>query len=295
MMPTILEESLIHGKDLMIVAAMGSFHGRLTDISAGSVIIVRMLFVADLHYALKQFDWLLANAPRFDVVVVGGDLLDLGSALPIDVQIVVIEKYLARLGQQTRVLVSSGNHDGDHRLATNESICKWLREVKAGQLFVDGDSVEINGTLITICPWWDGPATRADLEKLLAQDAERVKSKWIWIHHSPPDKSPVSWAGKKFGGDEFLVEWIQRYQPDLVLSGHIHNAPFIQDGSWIDRLGKTWVFNPGKQIGSCPAYLAFDLDRMSVEWVSLEGQVMQQLDIPVGGQFTVTADAADGA
>lgn len=254
-----------------------------------------MLFVADLHYALKQFDWLMANAARFDAVIIGGDLLDLGSALPIDVQIVVIEKYLGRLRERTRVLVSSGNHDGDTRLATNESICHWLHEAKAGQLFVDGDSVEINGTLITICPWWDGPATRAEIQKLLARDAGRAKSKWIWIHHSPPDKSPVSWAGKQFGGDEFLVEWIQRYQPDLVLSGHIHNAPFIQHGSWIDRLGRTWVFNPGKQIGPSPTYLAFDLDRMSVEWVSLEGQVMQQLDIPVGDPFNVTADAAGGA
>ncbi len=254
-----------------------------------------MLFVADLHYALKQFDWLLANAARFDAVLIGGDLLELGSTLPIDVQIVVMEKYLARLRGQTRVLVSSGNHDGDHRLASNESRCHWLQEAKSGQLFVDGDSVEINGTLITICPWWDGPVTRADIDKLLAQDAAREKFRWVWIHHSPPDKSPVSWAGKKFGGDDFLVEWIQRYQPEFVLSGHIHNAPFVQHGSWIDRLGKTWVFNPGKQIGPCPTYLAFDLDRMGVEWVSLEGQVLQQLDIPVGERFNATSDAAGGA
>ena len=252
-----------------------------------------MLFVADLHYALKQFDWLMVNASRFDAVVIGGDLLDLGSALEIDVQILVIEKYLGRLSQQTRTLVSSGNHDGDHRLPTNESICKWLPDAKAGQLFVDGDSVQIDGTLITICPWWDGPETRADIVKLLAQDANRAKSKWIWIHHAPPDKSPVSWAGKKFGGDEFLVEWIRCYQPDLVLSGHIHNAPFVRNGSWIDRLGKTWVFNPGKQIGPNPAYLVFDFESMSVEWVSLEGQVIQQLNIPVG-EFSLAASAVDG-
>ncbi|MEO7677363.1 MAG: metallophosphoesterase [Verrucomicrobiota bacterium] len=243
---------------------------------------MKLLFVADLHYALKQFDWLLANAARYETVVIGGDLLDLGSALEIDVQIVVIEKYLKRLREQTRVVVSSGNHDGDERLASNESVCRWLHDAKDGQLFVDGDSVEIEGTLITVCPWWDGPGTRADLEKLLAQDAVRAKSRWIWIHHSPPDKSPVSWAGKKFGGDEFLVEWIRHYQPQLVLSGHIHNAPFVSRGSWIDRLGETWVFNPGKQIGPNPCYLAFDLDRMSVEWVSLEGQVIQQLEVPIG-------------
>ena len=253
---------------------------------------MKMLFVADLHYTLKQFDWLAANAGGFDVVVIGGDLLDLGSALTIDVQIVVVEKYLARLSQRTKVLVSSGNHDGDARSAADESICRWLHDAKAEQLFVDGDTVETGGALITICPWWDGPESRTQLEKLLAQDAARPKSKWIWIHHAPPEGSPVSWAGKKFGGDEFLVQWIQQYQPDLVLCGHIHNAPFLAKGSWIDRLGRTWVFNPGKQIGPNPTYLLFDLEKMSVEWVSLEGQVVQQLDLPVGTAINaVGADA----
>ena len=32
---------------------------------------MRLLFVADLHYTLKQFDWVLAEAPKFD-----GDLLE---------------------------------------------------------------------------------------------------------------------------------------------------------------------------------------------------------------------------
>ena len=81
---------------------------------------MKLLFVADLHYTLKQFDWVVANAGDYDWVVIGGDLLDLASALDFDLQIVVVEKYLARLRQQTRVLVSSGNHDGDARNAADE-------------------------------------------------------------------------------------------------------------------------------------------------------------------------------
>jgi len=248
---------------------------------------MKILFVADLHYELKQFDWLLAHAAEFDLVIIGGDLLELGSTLETDVQIVVVEKYLARLSQQQRLLVSSGNHDGDARSAADESVCHWLHDLRASQMFVDGDCVELGDTLITICPWWDGPVSRAEVEALLARDAVKPKERWVWIHHSPPDQSPVSWAGKKFGGDEFLVEWIQRYQPDLVMSGHIHNAPFHSKGSWIDRLGKTWVFNPGKQIGPCPTCLIFDLDQMTAEWISLEDQVVRQLNVPV--------DAAAGA
>jgi Icc-related predicted phosphoesterase len=238
---------------------------------------MKLLFVADLHYALKQFDWVAANAARFDATVIGGDLLDLGSFLDLDVQIVVIEKYLNRLRRDTPLIVSSGNHDTDRRNESGEAIAQWLREAKAPQLFVDGDGVEFNGTLITVCPWWDGPITRAEVEQQLAADAARPKAKWIWIHHAPPDQSPVSWTGKVYGGDPYLVEWIERFQPDLVLSGHIHNAPFYPEGSWVDQLGKTWVFNPGKQPGPQPTFLAIDLDQMSVEWVSIEGEDQRQL------------------
>jgi Icc-related predicted phosphoesterase len=241
---------------------------------------MRLLFVADLHYALKQFDWLAAQAPNFDVVVIGGDLLDLAGALDLDVQIIVIEKYFTRLRQLTQLIVSSGNHDGDSRNAANESVARWLLDAKAPQLHVDGDSVQLVETLITVCPWWDGPLSRDEVEAQLARDAAKEKSKWIWIHHSPPDHSTVSWTGKKFGGDEILVEWITRYQPTLVLCGHIHNAPFYSGGSWIDRIGHTWIFNPGRQIGPAPACLAFDLEKMTVAWTSLEGDERRDLTAP---------------
>src|SRR6187401_2142330 len=101
---------------------------------------MRMLFVADLHYTLKQFDWLDASAGSFDVVIIGGDLLDLSSSLDFDVQIVVVEKYLDRIRQKTRLLVSSGNHDVDSRNAADESVAQWLQDCRMKDLFVDGDS-----------------------------------------------------------------------------------------------------------------------------------------------------------
>jgi Icc-related predicted phosphoesterase len=236
-----------------------------------------MLFVADLHYALKQFDWLIANCGNFDPVIIGGDLLDLSSSLDSDVQIVVIEKYLHRIRQMTRLLVSSGNHDGDSRSAADESIAQWIQESRAEGLFVDGDSLELPGALLTICPWWDGPSARAGIEAQLDKDSRRVNGRWIWVHHAPPAESPVCWTGKRHGGDEFLLEWIKKYKPDIVLSGHIHNSPFYPDGAWVDRIGETWVFNPGRQIGPAPSYITIDVDEMNAEWVSMYGQLTKRL------------------
>jgi Icc-related predicted phosphoesterase len=274
--------------------------GRTGDISIDEAVefrhappsSMRLLFVADLHYALKQIDWLLANAAQFDPVIIGGDLLDLAGVLEKDVQIVVMEKYLRRLSERTRLLVSSGNHDGDARNSADESVARWLQEAKGHGYFTDGDSVEVDGTLYSICPWWDGPVSRAELEAQLARDAARPKARWIWIHHAPPARSPVSWTGRKSGGDEILAEWIQRYQPDVVFSGHIHNAPFVRDGAWIDRLGRTWVLNPGRQIGPKPTFATLDLDTMTAEWFSIEGEGTRQLGT---APLAIAPPAAAGA
>jgi Icc-related predicted phosphoesterase len=243
---------------------------------------MKVLFVADLHYSLKQFDWVIANAQSYDAVIIGGDLLDLGSALDSDVQILVIEKYLRRIQEKTRLIVSSGNHDGDDRNAGDESISQWIRQAKTNGSLVDGDSLEVNGALVTICPWWDGPVSRAELEGQLTRDAQKPRNCWLWVHHAPPANSPVCWTGRRSVGDEFLRQWIERFAPDVVLSGHIHNAPFSADGSWVDRIGKTWVFNPGRQIGAYPTYVALDLEAMTAEWISIEGKSVRQLAVANG-------------
>ena len=244
---------------------------------SGRLLTMRLLFVADLHYSLKQFDWVVAHAGEFDVAVIGGDLLDLASPLDPDVQIAIMEKYFDRLRQKTRLVVSSGNHDGDSRNAADESIAEWLHAARREGLYVDGDSLEAGDARITVCPWWDGDVSRGELEAQLAREAAQVHGPWIWIHHAPPEGARTSWTGRKFVGDRFLRGWIDRFHPDMVLSGHIHNSPFYEDGAWIDRIGTTWVFNPGRQIGPEPTSIVIDLAAMTAEWRSLEGCSVRDL------------------
>jgi Icc-related predicted phosphoesterase len=63
----------------------------------------------------------------------------------------------------------------------------------------------------------------------------------------------------------------------MVLSGHIHNAPFYPGGSWVDRIGHTWVFNPGRMIGAEPTSLTIDLDAQTAEWRSLSDHSVRDL------------------
>jgi len=243
---------------------------------------MRLLFVADLHYTLKQFDWLLANVGNYDVAVIGGDLLDLASALDPDVQIAIVEKYFGLLRQRgAQLVVSSGNHDGDSRNEADESVAEWLRAAGGEGLHVDGDSFDVGDVRITVCPWWDGELSRGELADMLARESTKVKEggRWIWIHHAPPEGSKTSWTGRKFIGDQYLRAWIDRFQPDMVLSGHIHNSPFYDAGSWIDRIGRTWVFNPGRQLGPEPTTITIDLEAMTAEWISIEDRSFRHLGV----------------
>lgn len=242
---------------------------------------MKCLYISDLHYVLKQFDWIASQASRFDLVIIAGDQLDISSAIDMQVQIVVVLKYLKQLREKTQVMVCSGNHDLDARDGDGEKYARWLARANALGVHTDGSSPDFDGTLFTVCPWWDGPVTRTRVGELLARDAAKPKSRWIWIYHSPPDASPISWVGDHHIGDDALSDWITQYQPDMVMTGHIHQSPFVRGGSWVDQLGKTWVFNPGRQIGPWPAHIMLGLDDDEAVWVSLAGGESVKLDAPL--------------
>ena len=236
------------------------------------VLAMRILHVSDLHYTLPQLDWVVRAGPDFDLVVLSGDQLDISSSVPLDAQIAVILEYLLRLHAAGTVIVSSGNHDLTGPDEHGEQSALWMSEVRAAGIPTDGDSLLFTDTLITICPWWDGPIGRETVDHQLASDAERRPSRWIWIYHWPPLGSPTCWTGKAHYGDAELTGWITAHHPDVVLTGHVHQPPFRPDGAWADRVDDTWIFNPGRQTGPLPARIELDLDNDDANWVSMLGR-----------------------
>jgi len=80
------------------------------------------------------------------------------------------------------------------------------------------------------------------LAQWLNQGYEQVKHlpKLILVAHDPPFGSKA--ADLPFGknvGNRSVLEFIQRVQPDICLTGHIHEAKSV------DFIGKTKVLNPG--------------------------------------------------
>jgi Icc-related predicted phosphoesterase len=266
---------------------------------------MKCLLVSDLHYTLKQLDWVDRVANDFDVVIMAGDHLDIASAVALEAQIVVMLKYLQRVGSRAQLLVSSGNHDLNARDEHGEKVARWMTRARQLGVLVDGDAIEVAGTLFTVCPWWDGPETQKAVDAQLARDAERIahmdavrvdpagtarvtptgsglpKQAWAWVYHAPPSDSPTSWNGTRYYGDDALAAWIRRYRPAMVFAGHIHQSPFRQGGSWIDRIDDTWIFNPGRQIGPVPTHVIVDTDGARAMWFSLAGNEIAPLDVPL--------------
>ncbi len=241
-----------------------------------------LLLVGDLHYDQRQFDWVLSQAPDHDMVVLAGDLLDIASSVPLDVQVPVVLGYLERLAARGTIVVCSGNHDLTGRDADGEQAALWLPAAEAFGVTTDRSSLSVGGTLITVCPWWDGPAGRERVEHQLAEQAAVPHDRWIWVYHWPPPELPVSWTGRQSYGDADLAGWIERFQPSLVLSGHVHPSPWATGGSWIAASGSTWVINAGRQIGPIPSHAVVDLDAWTARWWSFEGAAEQALGSPAG-------------
>ena len=79
--------------------------------------------------------------------------------------------------------------------------------------------------------------------------------------HSPPrDTRCDVMSGGAHVGSRAIRAFVERHQPPLVLSGHIHESPRAS-GGWRDTVGRSVVVNPGQfgNPGLCGVW--FDPDR----------------------------------
>lgn len=113
---------------------------------------MRSLLVSDLHFTLPPLNWVIDAGPDYDLVVVAGDNLNIGSPVPLDAQSMVLLNYFDILDGATMVAASSGNHDLTGPDAAGEQSALWLAEARAAGIPTDGDSLAVGDTLVTICP-----------------------------------------------------------------------------------------------------------------------------------------------
>ncbi|MDF2376530.1 MAG: metallophosphoesterase [Verrucomicrobiales bacterium] len=233
---------------------------------------MKILVVSDIHYSLPQYDWLTRESTAHDLVIIAGDLMEMGSDVDLDTQASVVSQYFRRISAAVPLVVCSGNHDLVEDYEGVRS-AEWLEDLSIPNLTVDHGSYETPELRILSFPWWESDEEHERIKRWLEMQARPDDPRPVfWVHHAPPLGAKTSWNGKRDLGDKSLVGWIKRYQPDVVFSGHVHNAPYYgPEGSWIDRIGDTVVINGGRQIGAKPATVELELEDGQLVWCSMEG------------------------
>ena len=148
---------------------------------------MRILLTSDLHYKLRQYDWLIGAAAGFDAIVIAGDHIDAFLPVPGAVQIAALSASLPRWRRRAgcscapAITISTRGTTRARRRPTGLPPCAAPRSPSMAIRSTIGD------TLFTVCPWWDGPHARADVEQMLETASQQRTGRWVWVYHAPPE------------------------------------------------------------------------------------------------------------
>ena len=171
---------------------------------------MKILAVADIHGSQYRLNNVLDNVEKYspDLVIICGDITQFG---PGD----VATNFLNQIPVETVAI--PGNIDtaevGDAINESNAENIDLKRVVKSGISFVGigGEAVSLQAVI-----------TDGDEKKSVE---EIIDEKTVLITHVPPYKlQDKVYIGHHIGSKE-LKELVEKYQPRLVLCGHVHEDP----------------------------------------------------------------------
>lgn len=191
---------------------------------------MKLIAISDIHGRTnfdKKVVTVMADA---DLVVIAGDITNFGGkdeAYQVLSEIKKINK---------NILGVSGNCDRPEVIEVLKSeginLQDEIREVREIQFFGIGGSgyTPFN----TPQEYSDN-----DFERIINKYIKRCKT-GVLISHSPPLRTKVDRTLLGIhAGNKIIREFIEKYQPDLCICGHIHEARNTE------KIGKTIIVNPG--------------------------------------------------
>ena len=248
---------------------------------------MKILLAADLHNRREWYDWL--RGQNADLTVIAGDLLDGFLDCGLLPQMLALRRWCA--GFPGALAVCGGNHDANtpQRGFRPDSLVslpekdredvlplllsdRWMDSLEELGVVPDGRTnllqTPAGQVVVTTIPY---DFQSGEPHGHLWEDGSRMriqhKVPWIVLHHEPP-------AGTLVGGnqgDRNLHYKIREYQPDFVVSGNLHSQPYV--GSFADKVGGTWCFNPGHPehkeqlaLSAIPNHITLDLAAGTATW-----------------------------
>ena len=155
---------------------------------------MKILLTADLHYRLRWFQWLIDQGPKYDLVCIAGDFLDIFHAEPRESQARTVSALIRELAQRTRVAVCSGNHDDAGRLITADRapVYEWFARLRDDpKITTDGSTQVIDNLIVTTVPYHSSRPEKAIwLDRGRSIRTQRG-GQWLVLHHVPPSVGPT--------------------------------------------------------------------------------------------------------
>jgi Icc-related predicted phosphoesterase len=217
---------------------------------------LRILALADLHNRVDRLSNLKADDA--DMIIVCGDLHNRGS----EAEVRPVVEDLAALGP--RVLIVPGNMDPvfSMRLWEEAGFISLHRRA----VFLDGFGFMGMGGMVLRRERRPDDAQKfyhqdEDVYHVLAQCSAALKEagRRVIVTHQPPFGVLDTLYSGQPSGCYSLRRFLEDYQPDLLLCGHIHEARGEA------RVGQTLVVNVGELRAGCRAMI--DLDgEIGIEW-----------------------------
>ena len=195
--------------------------------------MLNMVVFGDIHSQITYIDN-IKELPSADWVIITGDLTNRGGKKEAEEIINYIRYY------NTHILAQIGNMDfleiNDYfeNLGINLHGHGYRLEEELAVFGVGGSTPTPFNTPTEY--------TEQEIDAFLYIAYEEIKnvSHKILVSHTPPFGTKVDIVGRgDHVGSKVIREFIEKEQPELCLTGHIHEARNI------DKIGKTLILNPG--------------------------------------------------
>jgi uncharacterized protein len=207
---------------------------------------MRIAYVVDVHDRFDAVPQALAEVGDVDLLLVGGDITNAGSAEDAERAIELWRPLVPR------ILAVAGNMD---------SAAIDARLVELG-VSIDGRGVTIDD--VGFAGVSASPPTTLHTPHELEDDEIRMRAEAaldairdarvrVFVPHAPPVDTACDRIGSgAHVGSLAIRRVIEREQPDLALCGHIHESRAM------DELGRTHIVNPGPVASG--HYVLVDID-----------------------------------
>lgn len=213
---------------------------------------MKVMFLVDLHGKGGELYPTLPDMDDIDLVLLGGDISHYGGRRQVALIINNIRKRCPN------ILAVAGNCD-------RPEVDPYLLELEIGldQTTREVEGVTFSGLSAGLpfggCPY---ERTEEDYEKACESLPERDVKPHILITHQPAYETACDLTRGRHVGSKSIRDYIEKAQPELVLSGHIHES------IGTDTLGESRLANPGPWAAG--RLLTFEIEQGKIGPLKLE-------------------------